>query len=160
MINFDNENKKKIIISILVTLGVIAAFVVYLVYTKQDIETYSLNDIIEEAEETEEVENTVEEKMQIVVHVTGEVKNEGIVYLEEGSRVVDAIEQAGGETEEADLSQINLAYVLSDGQKIYVPNKNEEVDEYITEGSDGVTEGSSTTTSEQASTRKGKYKYS
>ena len=71
---------------------------------------------------------------QIIVHVTGEVKKEGIVYLEKGARVIDAIEKAGGETKEADLSQINLAYELQDGQKIYVPNKEEKISEYITGG--------------------------
>src|SRR5699024_8534870 len=62
----------------------------------------------------------------------GEVKKEGIVYLEASSRIVDAIKEAGGATKEADLSQINLAYELQDGQKIYIPNKNEKISEYIT----------------------------
>ena len=53
--------------------------------------------------------------------------------MEEGSRVVDAIKKAGGETKAADLSQVNLAYVLQDGQKIYIPNKNEKISAYISE---------------------------
>ena len=63
------------------------------------------------------------------------VKKQGIIYLEKGSRVADAIKKAGGETKDADLSQINLAYILQDGQKIYVPNKNEKISQYITEKS-------------------------
>lgn len=73
---------------------------------------------------------------KIVVHITGEVKNTGILILPEGARIADAINSAGGETEEADLDEVNLAYVLQDGQKIYIPNKQDkkstESKEYIT----------------------------
>ena len=81
---------------------------------------------------------TIEEEVEgekIAIHIIGEVKKEGIVYLEKGSRIVDAIKEAGGATKEADLSQINLAYELQDGQKIYIPNKNEKISEYITRSS-------------------------
>ena len=44
--------------------------------------------------------------------------------MEDGERVYEAIEKAGGSLEEADLSKINLAYALSDGQKIYIPKKS------------------------------------
>lgn len=37
----------------------------------------------------------------------------------------EAVERAGGNLEDADLSCINLAYILSDGQKIYIPKKGE-----------------------------------
>lgn len=73
---------------------------------------------------------------KIIVHITGEVKNTGILVLKEEARIADAIESAGGATEEADLNKINLAYTLKDGQKIYIPNKEDEENiEYITEGS-------------------------
>ena len=62
----------------------------------------------------------------IIVHITGEVKNAGIIELPEESRIADAIEQAGGVTENADLDEVNLAFVLSDGQKVYIPNKKEK----------------------------------
>ena len=52
--------------------------------------------------------------------------NQGVVKLKEGSRVIDAIEAAGGETENADLSLINLAYMLQDGEKIYVPSTEDK----------------------------------
>lgn len=89
--------------------------------------------------ESNTIENlTIEEEVEgekIAIHIIGEVKKEGIVYLEKGSRIVDAIKEAGGATKEADLSQINLAYELQDGQKIYIPNKNEKISEYITRSS-------------------------
>ena len=105
-----------------------------------------INEVIEGSEETEEVENETnnesnidgedEEVEEIIVHITGEVNKPGIVILNKNSRIADAINKAGGATKEADLNQINLAYILEDGQKIYIPNKNEKIDEdeYITEG--------------------------
>jgi competence protein ComEA len=63
----------------------------------------------------------------IVVHVIGEVKKPGVIKLKEGSRIIDAINKCGGQTEEADLSKINLAYVLDDGSQIYVPRVKEDI---------------------------------
>ena len=45
--------------------------------------------------------------------------------MEENSRISDAIEKSGGLTEEADISKINLAYLLEDGMKIYIPSHND-----------------------------------
>ena len=83
------------------------------------------------------------------MHIKWEVKKEGVVYLEEGSRVVDAIKKAGGETKEADLSQVNLAYVLQDGQKIYIPNKNEKISAYTSENMGDNIEQNNTTTKKE-----------
>ena len=79
-------------------------------------------------------ENMIEEEnhlenQKIKVHITGEVNNPGLIELNVGSRVNDAIELAGGLTEQADVSKTNLAYILSDGEKIYIPNKNDEINE-------------------------------
>lgn len=72
------------------------------------------------------------------VHVTGAVKNpDRVYYLPEGSRIEDAISQAGGATEEADLSRLNLADYVRDSQQIYVPVKGEEIPELAGADSDG-----------------------
>ncbi len=134
------ENKKKII-SIALVIVLIIGFIIYMVINNQNDNEINLEELVanQNSEENEqvskEIENNTQEetKKEIVVHVTGEVKKEGVVYLEEGSRVVDAIKKAGGETKAADLSQVNLAYVLQDGQKIYIPNKNEKISAYISE---------------------------
>lgn len=68
---------------------------------------------------------------KIIVHISGEVISPGVISLEEGARIVDAINMADGVTEEADLSKVNLAYVLEDAQKIYIPNINEKEEEEI-----------------------------
>lgn len=77
------------------------------------------------------------------MHITGAINNPGVVVLEEGSRIVDALEAAGGETDEADVNRLNLAYVLEDGEKLYIPSKNEEEQKYITQGKDNMSEGQS-----------------
>ncbi|MFJ5696755.1 ComEA family DNA-binding protein [Arthrobacter sp. NPDC093139] len=60
-----------------------------------------------------------------VVHVAGAVKKAGVVRVPKGSRVHDAIAAAGGGTASADLNRLNLATVLEDGQKIYIPRHGE-----------------------------------
>ena len=62
---------------------------------------------------------------KIIVHVVGQVNKPGVVTLSQGERIKDAIEQAGGASENADLSKINLAYMLEDGTQIYVPSFEE-----------------------------------
>lgn len=66
---------------------------------------------------------------KIAVYISGEVKNPGVYYIEEESRVVDLIEMCGGFTDQADLSELNLAEKLSDAEKIDVPKLiNEQTD--------------------------------
>lgn len=80
--------------------------------------------------------NIIQEDTKIKIHITGEVKNSGLYELEEESRISDAIQKAGGITAEADLTKVNLAYPLSDGQKIIIPSiKQENNGNYITEDS-------------------------
>lgn len=56
----------------------------------------------------------------LMVHVIGEVKRPGVVELSVGARVLDAIEAAGGATERAALSAVNLARTVTDGEQIEV----------------------------------------
>lgn len=55
------------------------------------------------------------------VHVTGSVARPGVYTLPRGSRGVDAIQAAGGSTKGAALSELNLASVLEDGERLDVP---------------------------------------
>jgi competence protein ComEA len=64
---------------------------------------------------------------KIIVHVTGAVKKEGVYKLRFGDRVIDALELAGGAAPSANLSSINLAEKVKDGQKIVVPEKPKRV---------------------------------
>ncbi len=63
---------------------------------------------------------------EIGVHVVGAVVNPGVYFLRQGSRVEDALEAAGGPTEEADLVRVNLAKRVYDEEQIYVPRLGEE----------------------------------
>lgn len=68
----------------------------------------------------------------IIVHVMGEVKSPGLLTIPEDSRVNDAILSAGGLTELADVDRLNLAAILKDGTRIYVPAVGEILPEDIT----------------------------
>ena len=61
----------------------------------------------------------------ICVHVCGAVADPGLKELPAGSRAWDALKAAGGFTEEADESYVNLAGFLTDGQKLYFPTREE-----------------------------------
>ena len=61
----------------------------------------------------------------IYVQVSGAVVSPGVYELTEGSRVFQAIELAGGLTEEADAGQMNQAQTVSDGEMIYVRHQGE-----------------------------------
>jgi len=78
---------------------------------------------------------------KIVVHVAGAVNAAGVVELPQGSRVHEAIAAAGGSTAAADLNRLNLAAVLSDGQKIHVPQVGEAAQEAAAVPSNGPAAG-------------------
>lgn len=67
-------------------------------------------------------ETTKEEP--VCVHIKGEVVAPGYYELEVGSRVKDVILMAGGETQTADLSAVNIARKLVDGEEIVVPGNH------------------------------------
>jgi competence protein ComEA len=72
---------------------------------------------------THEAEAT--EAQELTVHVVGAVSYPGVYRLEQGDRVIDAIEEAGGPLPEADLEALNLAQAVQDGQKVMVPRQGE-----------------------------------
>lgn len=96
-------------------------------------------DFFEEDVAKSNSETVDEEKEKIYVYVTGQVNIPGVVILDKGSRISDAINAAGGTTAKANTTKINLVYVLEDGMKVNIPS-NEELKkdtkfEYITKDS-------------------------
>ncbi|OFT45132.1 hypothetical protein HMPREF3157_07405 [Dermabacter sp. HMSC06F07] len=77
-------------------------------------------------------------KQTVVVHVVGAVRQPKLVELPSHARVGDALEAAGGPTEDADLGRINLARVVSDGEQVYVPREGEEIPSEIAGPATGV----------------------
>lgn len=63
---------------------------------------------------------------EVVVHVSGAVKEPGLVHLPTGSRVADALEASGGTTKKADEAALNLARPLTDGEHVHVPEPGED----------------------------------
>ena len=78
-----------------------------------------------EKEVKEEKEEPLEQDL-ITVDVKGAVKSPGIYDLPVGSRVNDAVQKAGGLTEQADSKSLNLAQKVNDEALVYVPTKGEE----------------------------------
>lgn len=86
--------------------------------------------IAQEQESENQLAPNPPEKKMIYVDLKGQVHNPGVIILEEGQRVIDAINKAGGLIEEtADVNTVNLAAVLVDGQVVYVPSKEENLDQ-------------------------------
>lgn len=77
-------------------------------------------------EDTAGSAGTEEEVDMIYVQVSGAVAAPGVYKLPGGSRIFEAVEMAGGVTEDADVSTLNQALVLNDGQMIYVYAVGEE----------------------------------
>lgn len=78
---------------------------------------------VENTEKTENIETN--DSQSFVVYVSGYVNNPGVYELSAGSRVIDAIDAAGGYSKEAYDNYLNLASLISDGQMIYVPSEEE-----------------------------------
>ncbi len=89
-------------------------------------ETESVN-VGEEQIFSDEDETGDVEVVQIYIYVCGQVNNPGVYIADSDARVYQAIDLAGGVTDEADVSAINQAQRLHDGQMIYVPKEGETV---------------------------------
>lgn len=144
------ENKKIILKKIFVILIVLIISVCCFIFYRNEDEELFISEEISLEENTYNNENIleIEEVQKIKIHITGEVNSPGVKELDEGSRIEDAINIAGGLTESANISNVNLAYPLEDGQKIYIPNINENIEEYIVkENGEGIVEDSKNSSS-------------
>lgn len=137
---YELNKKQKIILIILASI--IAIAICYYVYAKDE-SSISVNNEEIEVEETakEDKKETEEDSSDIImVHITGAVNNPGIIELKTNSRIADAIDKAGGVRDDANIEKINLAYIIEDGMKVYIPsiqdkeevkNNNDDTEKYI-----------------------------
>ena len=124
MIDFLKQRK------IVIIIGILAIILVgWKIYDSKNFEEINSNEIMVSSsnDDKKEIgENEDEEGEMMAVHITGEVKNPGVVRVKEGSRIQDIIEEAGGLTENADITDVNLAYVVEDGMKVRIPSNDDE----------------------------------
>ena len=109
-------DKKSLII--IIPFGIVLCVVIYFFTNEQNNNTILPSELYVS-------QNTIQEGVEnntIIIHIDGEVMNPGIISLPTEARISDAIDAAGGTTELADISKINLAYKLSDGQKLKIPS--------------------------------------
>ncbi len=125
-------NQKKNIFIIIVSIIVIV-LIIYYAFMKDEQEIFEY----EEAENMQNIENIasseVEEtqKETITIYITGAVNSPGVYTLPEGMRITDAVNEAQGLKEDADVEEINLAEVMTDGMHIQIPTKG-QIDEAVT----------------------------
>ena len=135
------EKRNRIMtISIIICMAIVFIIIkiIDIHYKKNDRQNINISKYIEYEEEKSEV---TEDKIK--VYITGEVKNQGVIELDAGSRIEKEKEKAGGQTEQANIQNVNLAYELEDGQKIYIPNNSEiqaDNQEIIDDSPDGIVE--------------------
>ena len=107
-------------------LSILTMIVILLCGCKQDTEYFISNIETSAVEEIEIVEEVIK------VYICGAVQYPGVVSLPIGSRVIDALEIAGGMTQEASQFAVNLATIVTDGEKVYIPTIEEATGGYAT----------------------------
>lgn len=136
-----NDLNKKNKILLIVIVAIVAIISYYFIFDRKEewLNNQEQNlEIKEEIKTNDQIENNsneqqLEKNENIIVHVSGAVNKEGIVELKNNSRIIDAIDKAGGLKDEADITNINLAYIIEDGMKIHIPSKEEKESTIIVE---------------------------
>ncbi len=113
---------KKTVIIVLTAVFVAVSGIFY-ACSKEDVKDDDIRILSED--ETEHPTAVPTPVPNIFVHVCGAVVNPDVYEIPKGSRVREAVDAAGGCTDSADADYLNLAEFVSDGQKIYVPTKEE-----------------------------------
>ena len=153
-----NELTKNQKIFIIIFLLIIVAVLGYTIwnFTKDNPNETEIDDLMINTN-TENITNTLDTQAttapseKIIIYIIGCVKTPGVYELDVDSRVSNAVDAAGGLLETADLTKINLAYKLEDGQKITIPSINDKTDENSTY-EDFITDSSENTISQTNST--------
>lgn len=137
------NKQKKVAIVILITVFSISATIinrglkvrdnVYVVSKSEKEETKNLK-YDEQMDKDKILEKTANKNdinenksKEIRIFISGEVKNPGVVTIENSKRLIDAIDLLGGFTEEADLNKINLAMTIEDEMHYIIPKIGEEI---------------------------------
>ena len=95
----------------------------------------------EKSNKSNEISQAETEDQLVTVDVKGAVKKPGVYQLQSNSRVHDALEKAGGLTDEADLKSVNQAQKLSDEAVVYVAKVGENAVDVTTSAPASATSG-------------------
>ena len=115
---------RKLILSIITMFVIAGLSFVYISNTNRELKKSEVYDLEVEEKKTNNLE--IEEAIKyITVDIKGEVKSPGVYKIEEGKRVVDAINASGGLTKKAVTKYINLSKVLKDEDVIIINNISE-----------------------------------
>lgn len=111
--NFEKEQKRGLLIIFALSVG-IGGF--YFFNSRPSMQPALVQDLNAGAIQEKVIENPV----NLIINVAGKVNNPGVYQLPQGSRVIDAIKAAGNQRKGVDISDINLARLLVDGEQILV----------------------------------------
>ena len=148
------KNNRMILICVAIAFLVIGISCVVYFSNKNDGDEFEQIDLVSSNVNQNETVNTQDKGMEeksvkdiekMYIHIIGEINNPGVIELAKGSRIVDAIEKAGGVTAKADLGKVNLVFMLSDGQKVRIPSidDNDKNAYVITDSGNNIIENSS-----------------
>lgn len=107
--NINPEQKKGVLILFALTIG-LAGF--YFLNSRPQVESVAIQEVIPMV--------TPVAPADLIINVAGKVRNPGVYQLPPGSRVIDALKAAGDQLRGVDISDINLARTLVDGEQILV----------------------------------------
>lgn len=127
---------KKVIL-VLIGISILLGGTIFVLYKNNKESNEETVDIFKKKEEKKEEELPIEEKKKevstVIVDIKGNVNNPGVYEVENGKRVNDVINMAGGLTETADTSNINLAKIVTDEMTIVIYSKEEVLEKYKSE---------------------------
>ena len=112
-IDINPEQKRGLIIVFALTIGLAGFFFLNSRPTAEPV-------LIQDTNIDQTQNDLIDIPTKLIVNVAGRVKNPGVYQLPQGSRVVDAIESAGMQLKGVDISDINLARLLVDGEQVLV----------------------------------------
>ena len=141
-----NKYKKLIYIAGVTVLAVAGFLYAYFRLRDTGITVQKTDEITEETDKYNDITDTPAAPTDIpyiYVYVCGAVENPGLYSLPAGTRGLVAVEEAGGFTSDADRDYLNLAAVLSDGERLYIPFLSDTMDMGTSEKIEGSVTGSS-----------------
>lgn len=115
------DNKEKTLRLVIILLIAIAAVFVFFIQPKKSDDGIAYEN--SSSYESTSSYDASEDTNVVICDVSGAVNSPQVVELKKGDRIEDAIQAAGGLTAKADISNINRAAVVNDGDKILIPEK-------------------------------------